>query len=222
MSFLEHLNFSKLFIFVSVTLQFLIRPSLPKPPLSCVVCKSARNSASPRILSTWVGPQSTVLGLTNPTEPALASWIGPEWGVEPSLSWLTLWNPAFSAIAGEHISNIEFHLKCYFSLSFLCLRSNKDVICRSGKETELWVETAEASCSFGADTRWYKYWSEGFCQNIHMGLDNPEKIHHPRKWPYSDEIIVKALSRATTCKKILPALRSKSSLTILITFQALM
>lgn len=116
---------------------------------------------------------------------------------------LMLWNSAFSAFTGEQIliSNIEFHLKCCFSLSFLCLTSNKDVICRSGKETELWVETAEASCSFGADTDWYKYWSWGFCQNIHMGLDNPEKIHHSRKWPYSDEIIIKALSRATNCKK---------------------
>lgn len=44
-----------------------------------------------------------------------------------------------------------------------------------------------------------------------MELDNPEKIHHPRKWPYSGEIIIKALCRATNCKKIVPSLRSKSS-----------
>lgn len=157
-SFLVHLHFSKDFIFCMCHIADLLCTS---HQLSWVVCQSARNSVSSRIWSTWVGPQSTVWGLTNPTEPAPISWTGPEWGVEPSLSWLWCSETQHSVLLLENMSLflILNYISNVTSPSFLCLRSNKDVICRSGKETELWVETAEASCSFGADNNWYKYWS---------------------------------------------------------------
>lgn len=164
--FLVHLLFNKNFIFVCITLQFLIRPSLPKPPHSCVVCKSASNSASPRILSTsWATEQAKGCPRAHKPHRAHNHQLDLARMRSRTITELTdTLKPGIHcqfSITGEHIlsSNIGFHLKCYFSLSFLCFRSNKDVICRRRKETELWAEMAEASCSFGADTDWYKYWS---------------------------------------------------------------
>lgn len=148
-----------------VILQFLIRHSLPRLLTSWVVCLPicqdlwVTEDFKPVSCATNLGPRAH-----KPHSACVHQLDGGQNGKQ-SIAELTvmLQCPAFGPITGKQlfISNILFQLKDYFSLSFLLLRSNKDVICRSGKGTGLCLETAEADFQPSRDNtvgaNWYGY-----------------------------------------------------------------